>query len=143
MVIEKKQIQQIQTIMHKRFADRDERLDFISAEVARPIKSTKDLSAVEADELIYYLNTGKKQPANWAFFDKSKFIKQRKYLLSLLHQAQWVTDNESHGNVPDLVRLSSFIKSPKSPVQKPLKQWDTNEWQTMIFVFEQIVKGTF
>jgi hypothetical protein len=143
MVIDKKQIQQIQTIMHKRFADRDERLDFISMEVARPIKTTKDLSSVEADELIYYLNTGKRQPANWAFFDKTKFVKQRKYLFSLLHQAQWVTKGERFHEVPDLVRLSNFIKSPKSPVQKPLKQWNTNEWQKMIFVFEKIVKGTF
>lgn len=145
MEITKTQIQQVQTIFSKRAIklDRDDRVQYIGATIGREVSSTKDLTAVEADELIYFLNTGKKQVANWAFFDKSKFITQRKYLFSLMHQAQWVVKGERHNEVPDLVRLSNFIKSPKSPVQKPLKQWTSDEWSKMIFVFERIVKGTF
>jgi hypothetical protein len=143
MVIEKEQVQQIQTILSKRELDRHERLEFLSAELKREVKSTKELSFVEAGELISFLITGKKNPVNWALFDKDKFVKQRKYLWSLLYQAQWVVENENHIEVPDLMRLSNFIKSPKSPVQKPLKRWNTTEWSKMIFVFEKISKGTF
>jgi hypothetical protein len=143
MLIQTKQIQQIQTALSKRQLDRDDRLDFLSTELAREIKSTKELTFIEADEIIHFLNTGKKHTANWAFFDKAKFISQRKYLFSLLHQAQWVVRGERQNEVPDLERLSNFIKSPKSPVQKPLKQWTSDEWSKMIFVFERIVKGIF
>lgn len=143
MEIQKNQIKQIQTIMSSRFTDRDERLDFISALFEKEVNSTKELSSIEADDLIYYLNTGKKAIANWAFFDKTKFTTQRKYLWSLLYQAQWVVKNDKHNEVPDLARLSNFIKSAKSPVQKPLKEWNTDEWSKMIFIFERIVKGTY
>ncbi len=134
------QVRQIQTIFSKQELDREERLQFLTNHFKREIESTKDLTFVEAEELIYFLNTGKKNAANWAFFDKHKFITQRKYLFSLLHQANWVNLETRH---VDLERLSNFIKSAKSPVQKPLKQWESEDWSKMIFVFEKIVKGTF
>lgn len=143
MEIQKPQIKQIQTILSKQELDREERLQFLSTHFDREIATTKDLSAIEADDLIYFLNTGKKSTQNWAFFDKTKFTTQRKYLWSLLYQAQWVVKNDKYNEVPDLERLSNFIKSPKSPVHKPLKEWNADEWSKIIFVFENIAKGTY
>jgi hypothetical protein len=143
MEITKTQIKQVQTILSGHKLDRDERLDFISGQLNREVLSTKDLTQVEADELIYFLNTGKTSKANWAFFDKTKFIGERKLLWSYLYQAQWTIPHETLNEVPDLERLSNFLKSPKSPVKKPLKQWNKEEWSKMIIVFENIVKGTF
>ena len=143
MVIENKQIQQIQTILSKRALDRDERLDFISATLGREVTTTKELTSVEADDFIYFLNTGKKPTSNWAFFSPDKFVSERKLLFSYMYQAQWVTKNEKHYEVPDLERLSNFLKSPKSPVNKPLKQFDKKDWSKIIHVFRNIVKGTY
>ena len=93
MEITKKQIQQIQTIMSSKKLDRDDRLDLISATIGREVTTTKDLTFVEAEDLIYFLNTGKKSISNWAFFDKDKFIGERKLLWSLLYQCQWTKPN--------------------------------------------------
>lgn len=143
MEISKKQIQQIQTIMSTRFADREERLDFVSEHLGREIVSTKVLTFIEAEELIYYLNTGKKTNANWAFFDKEKFVSERKLLWSLLYQAQWTTPHPRLKEVPDLTRLSNFLKSAKSPVKKPLKLFLKEDWSKIIHVFNRIIKGTY
>ena len=143
MEVTKKQIQQIQTIMSSRFADRDERLDFISAQLGREVTTTKALTFIEAEELIYYLNTGKKATSNWAFFHKTQFVSERKLLWSLLYQAQWLKPHETLNEVPDLDRLSNFLKSPKSPVKKPLKLFNKEDWSKVIHVFRKIVKGTY
>ena len=143
MVIEKKQIQQIQTIMAPRFADREERLDYMSSFFKTDLKSTKELTFIEAEEFIYFLNTGDKKPANWAFFDKTKFVSERKKLFSYLHQADWTVANDKYGEVPDLERLSNFLKSAKSPVNKPLKKFNKQEWSKLIEAFKNIVKSTY
>jgi len=141
MEILTKQIKQIQSILSKRELDREERLDFLSTELDREITTTKDLSFVEADELIGYLITGKKKPANWAYFDKEN--PQHRKLLSQLRIAQWVVKKEKYGFVADLERLSNFLKSPKSPVNKPLKKMSKTEVSKIVFVFDKIIKGTF
>jgi hypothetical protein len=140
MVISSKQIQQVQTILSKQELDRDERLQFLSTHFKREITTTKDLTSIEADDLIYFLNTGKKTTSNWAFFDKAKFSSERKLLWSYLYQAQWVVKNEKYNEVPDLERLSNFLKSPKSPVNKPLKKWNKAEWSKILHAFRNIVK---
>lgn len=143
MEISKKQIQTIQVICSSRFADRLERLDYMSAFFKREIKSTKELTFIEAEDLIYFLNTGQKSNTNWAFFDSKKFVAERKTLFSLMHQAQWVKPHQTLSEVPDLDRLSNFLKSPKSPVKKPLKQMEKKEWEKLITAFRGIVKATY
>jgi len=143
MEIQPRQIKQIQTIMSSRFTDRDERLDFISALFEKEVNSTKDLRSIEADDLIYYLNTGKKATANWAFFDKTKFSSERRLLFSYLYQAQWTMPHETRTEVPDLERLSNFLKSAKSPVNKPLKEWEKADWSKLLHAFRNIAKGTY
>ena len=129
--------------MSSRFSDRDDRLDFISDFLNREIKTTKDLTAIEADDLIYFLNTGKKTTANWAFFDKDKFVSERKLLWSYLYQAQWTIPHQTLTEVPDLERLSTFLKSNKSPVHKPLKQFKKEDWEKILHAFRNIVKYTY
>ncbi|WBX72919.1 hypothetical protein PG913_08380 [Tenacibaculum pacificus] len=60
-----------------------------------------------------------------------------------MYQAQWTVLNERHGEVPDIERLSNFLKSPKSPVNKPLKQWEKEEWEKILHVFKNIIKLTY
>lgn len=141
MEITAPQIKQIQTILSKRELDRTERLDFLASEFNRAFSSTKELSFIEADELIYFLRTGKKQPANWAFFDNGN--PQHRKILSQLRTAQWVVANGKYGFVADLERLSNFLKSPRSPVNKPLKTMSKTEVSKIVFVFDKIIKGTF
>jgi len=82
-----------------------------------------------------------KNTDNWGFFDKSN--KQHMTIMSLLRQAQWTKPNSRHGTVPNIDRLSDFLKSPKSPVNKPLKKMDTKELSKIISAFENIVKSIY
>ncbi len=125
-LIEKPQIIRLQSAMSKRFDTRSERLDFLSVFFGRDVNSTKELSKVEAEEILYFLNKGKQNPYyEWGYFDNQN--SQHRTILSLCRQAGWITPNEKHGEVPDLNRLSNFLKSPKSPVNKPLKKMTKQE----------------
>ncbi len=143
MKIDKKQIQQIQTILSKQELDREERLQFLSDHFKREITTTKELTFIEAEDLIYFLNTGKKSNSNWAFFHHDKFVSERKLLFSYMYQAQWTTKALRYNEVPDLERLSNFLKSPKSPVAKPLKKFEKKDWSKLLHAFRNIVKGTY
>ena len=74
---------------------------------------------------------------NWGLFDNKN--KQHKTILSQLRTLQWVVPSEKHGEVADLNRLSEFLKTDKSPVNKPLKKMDEKELSKMISCFESMV----
>ena len=78
---------------------------------------------------------------NWGIFDKNN--QQHKTILSLLRQAQWVVKNEKWGEVPDINRLSAFLKSDKSPVNKPLKKMEPLEVSKIIEALKGIVKSKY
>lgn len=78
---------------------------------------------------------------NWAIFDKANT--QHKTILSLLRQAQWVVPHPRHGEVADLARLSAFLKSDKSPINKPLKSMTTEETSKIIEALKGIVKSKY
>ncbi|MBS9774998.1 MAG: hypothetical protein KGV59_07595 [Tenacibaculum sp.] len=137
-LIEKPQIKRIQTAMSKRFTSRDERLDFISDFLQREVNSTKELSKVEADELLYFLNKGKTKNYEWGHFDAQN--SQHRTILSLCRQAQWVVSHDKYGEVADLDRLSNFLKSPKCPVNKPLMKMTKQELSKVIVALEGIVE---
>jgi hypothetical protein len=64
--------------------------------------------------------------ANWGVFDKENA--QHRYILSVLRQANIVVKSEKWGEIPDTAGwLDRFLKSPKSPVKKPLK--DMTKWE--------------
>jgi hypothetical protein len=78
---------------------------------------------------------------NWAIFDKTNT--QHKTILSLLRQAQWVVPHPRHGEVADLARLSAFLKSNKSPINKPLKAMTDKETSKIIQALKGIVKHRY
>lgn len=113
--------------------------------------SRTSLRSITHDQAIKIMNqqTGQSQESraksqeqeNWGLFDKSN--KQHLTLLSQLRTAQWVIPNDKHGEVPDLDRLSHFLKSEKSPVNKPLKQMEPEEVSKIIEAFKGIVKSKY
>ena len=78
---------------------------------------------------------------NWAIFDKNNT--QHKTILSLLRQAQWVVSHPRHGEVADLARLSAFLKSNKSPINKPLKAMTLEETSKIIEALKGIIKSKY
>lgn len=88
------------------------------------------------------INAGKKQTnGNWGLFDKNN--QQHKTILSLLRQGQWVVKNDKWGEVPDINRFSEYLKSDKSPVNKPLKAMEPQEVSKIIEAFKGIVKSKY
>lgn len=79
--------------------------------------------------------------SNWGLFDKNN--QQHKTILSHMRTAQWVVPNEKWGEVPDINRLSEFLQSDKSPVNKPLKKMEPAEVSKIIEAFKGIVKSTY
>jgi hypothetical protein len=77
----------------------------------------------------------------WGAFDKNNT--QHKTILSLLRQAQWVVSHPRHGEVADLERLSAYLKSPKSPIKKPLKSMTPEETSKIIQALKGIVKSKY
>lgn len=140
MTIQPKQIQQLQTICSSKFHDRDERLDFMSSFFGQEINSTKDLTRIQADDLIYFMNTGN-APNNFSWGKFNKDNTQHKGVLSLCHQLGWV--QEQNPAWVDINRLGSWLKSKRSPVQKPLMEMDTKEVSKIIFALEQMIKKRY
>lgn len=81
------------------------------------------------------------EQGNWALFNKSN--PKHLLILSLVRQAQWTVANEKHGEVADLNRLSSWLKSERSPVNKPLLKMDAHEIERIIAALSGIVKSIF
>jgi predicted RNA-binding protein with PUA-like domain len=78
---------------------------------------------------------------NWAIFDKTN--KQHLTLLSQLRTLQWTVPSEKWGEVADLPRLSAFLKSPESPVKKPLKEMESLEVSKIIECFKSMIRKKY
>jgi hypothetical protein len=81
--------------------------------------------------------------SNWGLFDK--YNQQHLTVLSRLREAQWVIKSETHrsGEVPDTLRFSEFLKSDKSPVNKPLKKMEPHEVSKIIVALDGIVNSKY
>lgn len=97
--------------------------------------TAKDLTIPQAKALIDSLTT------NWAVFEKGN--KKHSYILSLMRQLEWTKPHERYGNVADMSKLSSFLKSKRSPVVKPLQDMNAEETSKVIVALENIVKWNF
>jgi hypothetical protein len=86
-------------------------------------------------------NVVKAQSGNWGLFDKTN--QQHKTVLSLMRQAQWTVPSDKWGEVPDLNRLSDFLKSDKSPVNLPLKKMKPEAVSKIIEALKGIVKSKY
>lgn len=73
----------------------------------------------------------------WGLFDKDN--KKHRTILSQLRTLQWVVPHERWGEVPDINRLSDFLKSDKSPINKPLMDMKPQEVSKIISCFDSII----
>ncbi|WP_333662265.1 hypothetical protein [Chishuiella changwenlii] len=136
--INSNQIQIIQTICAGKFSSRDERLEFLSEFLFREIKTTKDLSKNEADDVITYFQTGRvADNTSSALFDKNN--PRHMKILSLAKELDWIDENTGYA---DLQRLGGWIKSPRCPVQdKKLKEMNYEDISKVIKALENMVKS--
>ena len=77
---------------------------------------------------------------NWGAFDNDN--KQHRTIMALCRNRQWVKPDDKHpsGEVADMDgAFSNFLKSARSPVQKPLKQMTTKEVSKIIVAMGGIV----
>ncbi len=134
--IEPRQIQQIQTICSKRYSDREARLEFFESFFGQEVKSTKDLTRRQADDLIYYLNTGEEpEYKSWAFFTRGD--QRHKKILSLAKEYDWIDEKTGYA---DLNRLGKWIASGQCPVKgKSLIEMNNHEISKVIFALQQMV----
>ena len=137
-IIDPKQIQIIQSICSGKFSNRDERLEFFSEFLFREVKSTKDLSRNEADDVITYLTTGNvADHTSFALFNKSN--QRHMKILSLAKELDWIDDSTGYA---DLQRLGVWIKSVRCPVQdKKLKDMNYEDISKVIKALENMVKS--
>ena len=76
---------------------------------------------------------------NWATFDKSN--QKHRVILSCMYQAQWTVPSDKYGEIPDMERLSNFLKSDRSPVKKALKDMQPFELEKVIAALNGIIKS--
>jgi hypothetical protein len=131
------QIKTIQTFCSGKFKSREERLEAIGDLVGSEIDSVKDLTSIQADDLIYFFKTGNiAEHSTWAFYDY--YNTQHKAILSLCYQNGWV--QKDNPNRIDLERLGGWLKSAKSPVKKPLKEMDKKELSKIITAMQNMLR---
>jgi prolyl-tRNA synthetase len=141
MKIKAKDIQVLQIELGKKFDTRDEKLDFLSQFVGCDIKTSKDLTQYQAIDIIHFLKTGK-QPnnTNWAYFDKNNT--QHMNVLSQCITYGW-SEVKKGKVIADLNRLGGWLKSFRSPVQKPLLEMETTELTTTINALKGMIKSKY
>jgi hypothetical protein len=107
--------------------------------------SLKSITQAQAKKIIMaqegssYINKQAVQPA--CKFDKNN--PKHRLVLSLMRQAQWVTPNEKHGEVPDMNRLTTFLMSERSPVKKLLQEMNPQEIEKLITALNGIIKHRY
>lgn len=123
---------------------KEEWVQWVTGDVART--SLKSLTQAEAVKIIRQ-QTGSTDAINrvstdnWGLFDKEN--KQHLTILAQMRTAQWVIPSKKWGEVPDLERLSDFLKSEKSPINKPLKKMQLWELSKVIEAMKGIVKSKY
>ena len=140
MTITNDQIIRLQCICKDKFISRDERLEALSELAGTELSSIKDLSRIQADELIYFFNTGKIMDHSvWAAFDK--YNTKHRAILSRCHTLGWVQEDKPQ--FADLHRLGAWLKSDRSPVKRPLKDMDSRELSKIITAMDNIIKSKY
>ena len=120
---------------------KDEWIQWVTGDIKRT-----SLRSITHDQAIRIMRqqTGEpvqEQSESWALFNKSN--PKHLLILSLVRQAQWTVSHERRGEVADLNRLSSWLKSERSPVNKPILKMDAQELERVIAALSGIVKSIF
>lgn len=133
------QIKKLQSACSGKFDDREERLEAVSELLGFQLTSFKELSSLQADELLQFFNTGRMpDSSNWAKFDKHN--SQHRTILSRAYTLGWVNRETGYA---DLNRLGGWLKSNRSPVQKPLKEMSRIELSKVIAALENMIKKRY
>lgn len=135
-MISKRQIKILQSLLGKRFKDREGRLAFLSDFVFRELSSFKELTEDEAFKVLDWLKYDYSKEAQ---FDSHNT--QHLSLLAKCHELGWV--REDNPKIPDLGRLGKFLLSKRCPVQKPLKEMTTKEVSKVISALERIIEKRY
>ena len=136
MQIQPNQIKHIHTILPQMYKQDRELKQLLVVQFTEDDSktSTKDLTSLQADELIYFLKTGNAITyTKYAFFDKDS--QQHNYILSLCHQLGWVQkDNPARAC---LETLGKWIKH-YGYMHKPLKEYTAKELPKLVTQLERI-----
>ena len=140
MTITAQQSRTIHTLLPAHLKEPEAKAELIASFTADPTRSsTKDLTTLEADDLIYFLRHGvNARYASYATFDSSN--RQHRYILSLAHQLGWVVySNAQRRMVPDLEQLGGWIRKYGHRHQ-PLKQYTGVDLTKLVTQLEKVVK---
>ena len=131
-IIKPHQIRILQTLLSKRFSDREARLHFVCSFIGRELPSTKNLTEAEffaiAEHLGYHFEMH-------AYFDAQN--KQHLKLLSLCHELGW--RNEANPKYADIARLGKWFCSSKNPFKKSLHRLTPTEVSKVNAIFEKML----
>lgn len=143
--ITNEQLKVIQTLLNKRFNDRQERLDFLSDFFGMEIKSTKELTEKQAFILIRHLKSPSPsgRDLGWGFYARFDVQNpQHKALLARCHELGWVVSHDGRV-VADLNKLGGWLISKRSPVKKALMEMSHKEVSKIIFAIENMIKSKY
>ena len=132
ITIRSHQIVILQTLLSRRFKDREERLHFVSSFIGRELPSTKNLTEDEffaiAQHLGYHFEMH-------AYFDAQN--KQHLKLLALCHELGW--RDEAKPKYADIKRLGKWFCSSKNPFKKSLQNLTPSEVGKVNNIFEKML----
>ncbi|WP_314762047.1 hypothetical protein [Capnocytophaga sputigena] len=126
------QIRILQTLLGKRFKDREARLHFVCSFIGRELPSTKNLTENEFFALAEHL--GYKFEMH-AYFDAQN--KQHAKLLSLCHELGW--RDKVNPKYADIKRLGKWFCSSKNPFKKSLQNLTPQEVGKVNNIFEKML----
>jgi len=135
-MISTRQLKILQSLLVRRFKDREARLAFLSSLVCRELGSSKELTEDEAFKVLDWLGYNY---SNEAYFDSHST--QHLSILAKCHELGWV--HVDSPRIPDLQRLGRWLISKKCPVQKPLKEMTTKEVSKVIGALEKIIEKRY
>ena len=125
------QIRILQTLLSKRFREREARLHFVCSFIGRELPSTKNLTEDEFFALAQHL--GYKFEMH-AYFNTQN--KQHAKLLSLCHELGWC--DKANTKYADITRLGNWFCSSKNPFKKSLQYLTPQEVGKVNNIFQKM-----
>ena len=125
------QIRILQTLLSKRFRDREARLHFVCSLLGRELPSTQHLTAGEFFSLAQHLGYHFEMHA---YFDAQN--KQHAKLLYLCHELGW--RDTTNPKYADIKRLGKWFCSSKNPFKKSLQNLTPSEVGKVNNIFEKM-----
>ncbi|WP_314057089.1 hypothetical protein [Capnocytophaga gingivalis] len=135
-MISTRQLKILQSLLGKRFKDREVRLAFLSGVVGRELATSKELKEIEAFEILDYLGYNYSFAAHFESHNT-----QHLSLLAKCHELGWVQPNNPR--IPNLQQLGKWLLSKRCPVQKPLMEMTAKELSKVIGALEKMIEKRY